>query len=264
MHFLGTNIKWLRRSKGFTQEELANKLGIKRSLVGAYEEGRAEPKLRTLLAMAHYFSVSMDELVNLNLQEQGLRTPDIKGDQLRILPVVTDSHTGSELSTIVPVKASAGYLKGYGDVDFIENLPQFSMPYPELSQNRTYRLFQVKGDSMLPVPSGAYIICEYEQDWHNIKNEACYVLVTKDEGIVYKRIINNLQDGGLLLKSDNPEYPPYTIPSAQVIEVWKARGYTSFQLPDDMPPTFDVQTLIETIAELKTDMKQLKQRLLNE
>ncbi|NBC82174.1 MAG: helix-turn-helix domain-containing protein [Bacteroidetes bacterium] len=264
MHFLGSNIRWLRKNKKLTQEELANKIGVKRTLVGAYEEGRVEPKLRTLLAIGHYFSISVDDLIRTDLQQhpQQTRPPDIKGRQLRILPVVTDRTTEEELSTLVPVKASAGYTKGYGDVDFIESLPKFNLPYPELAHNRTYRLFQIAGESMLPVPPRAYIICEYEQDWHNIKNEMCYVLVTKDEGIVYKRLINNLQDGELVLKSDNPEYKPCTIQADQVIEVWKARGYTCFDLHDDIPKTFDVSTLIETIAELKNDVKQLKKKMM--
>lgn len=62
---------------------------------------------------------------------------DISGAQLRILPVVVDGTDERELGTLVPVKASAGYLSGYGDADYIGALPRFSMPFPELPQDRS-------------------------------------------------------------------------------------------------------------------------------
>ncbi len=261
MNFLGSNLRWLRKEKGLTQDRLAGKIGVKRSLVSAYEEGRTEPKLRTILTICHYFGISMDALVNTDLSKEQKTVADTSGQKLRILPIVVDRREEKELSTIVPVKASAGYAKGYGDIDYIDKLPRFDMPFPELAGDRSYRLFQISGDSMLPVPPGAYIICEYLQDWHRIKNEECYVLVTKDEGIVFKRIINNLQQEELVLKSDNPEYAPYTISAGQVIEVWKATGYTSFSLPETEYQQVDVHQMNDAIARLKNDVDQLKKKL---
>lgn len=264
MNFLGANLKYLRKNRNMTQEELANKLGVKRSLIGAYEEGRVEPRLRTLLNACHYFNLTLDALIDTDLscEQHTDPHPDIKGKQLRVLPVITDKSTQRELCTLVPVKASAGYLKGYGDIDYIENLPKFSLPYNELSEDRTYRVFQISGDSMLPVPDGAYIICEYVLDWHDIKNEACYVLITRDEGVVYKRVINNLKDGELILKPDNPEYTPYTINTGQIIEVWKARGYTSFDLPAGNASRPDIAGLTDAILQINKDVQQLKKKLI--
>ena len=260
MNFLGSNLRWLRKEKGLTQDRLAGKIGVKRSLVGAYEEGRTEPKLRTILSICHYFGINMDALVNTDLSKNQKTIADTSGEKLRILPVVVDRQEEKELSTIVPVKASAGYTKGYGDIDYIDKLPRFSMPFPELTGDRSYRLFQISGDSMLPVPPGAYIICEYLQDWHSIKNEECYVLVTKDEGIVFKRVINNLQQDELILKSDNPEYTPYKITADQIMEVWKAMGYTSFNLPETGHQEINVHQLNDVVNQLKNEVDQLKKK----
>lgn len=261
MNYLGQNIKYLRKQKGLTQEKMANKLGITRSLVGAYEEGRAEPRLQTLMNLARYFKISIDSLLNTDLGNDGqkLYEKDLEGDKLRILPVIVDKED-KELSVIVPVKASAGYTKGYGDIDYIESLPKFPMPFPELSPGRTYRLFQVEGDSMLPVPDGAYIICEYLQDWNLIRNEQPYILATKNEGIVYKRVVSNLQDGQLVLKPDNPSHKAYTINVDEVLEIWKALGYTSFELPDNGGLQND-PSLEKTVMQLKNDVEYLKSRL---
>ena len=43
------NIRFLRKKRGWTQEMFSKKIGIKRSLVGAYEEGRSDPRLNNLL-----------------------------------------------------------------------------------------------------------------------------------------------------------------------------------------------------------------------
>ncbi len=263
MNYLSQNIKHLRKSRGLTQESLAKKMGITRSLIGAYEEGRAEPKLQTVTYLCHFFNVSLDTLINKNLAPGG--TPesyiDTCGQHLRVLPVTVDRE-GNELTTLVPVKASAGYVQGYGDPEFIENLPRFDLPLPELQRSRTYRLFQIKGESMLPIEEGSYIICEYLQDWNHIRNEQCYILVTLDEGILYKRVINNLKDeNSLLLKSDNQKFAPYPIPKKQVLEIWKALGFISFNLPDGQHTIMEIDQLTEVVLQLKNEIAELKRKL---
>lgn len=59
---LNENIRILRKRLSLTQDQFAQRLGIKRSLVGAYEEGRAEPRLELLQKMAELFSISVDLL----------------------------------------------------------------------------------------------------------------------------------------------------------------------------------------------------------
>ena len=49
INVIGNNIKILRKKAGFTQGALAEQMGIKRSLIGAYEEGRAEPRINNLV-----------------------------------------------------------------------------------------------------------------------------------------------------------------------------------------------------------------------
>lgn len=257
MIHLGTNLKYLRTQAGLTQEQMAAKIGVKRALVGAYEEGRVEPKLKTIQNICHYFKLSLDALIQTKLEE-GAIPVDTQGSGLRILPIVVSQQGEKELSTIVPVKASAGYLQGYGDIDYIEGLPKFGLPFPELSANRSYRLFQISGESMLPMPPGSYIICEYLQDWNEIKNDACYVLVTKNEGVVFKRVLNNLKHGELELRSDNPEYEAYTVKAEEVIEVWKAVGYTSFELPSLPQLGKQPDTLVDAVSQLQKDMAELK------
>lgn len=254
---LAKNIHFLRKKQDLTQEQLARKLGINRPAIGAYEEGRAEPRLKTLRAMAHFFEVSLDQLVGSDLSSGGVAPP--VPSSLRILSVTVDANTDRELIPLVPVKAAAGYLNGYGDIDYVESLPQFQMPYPELGAERSYRIFQTRGDSMLPVPHGAYIIGRFLEDWQQIKNGQCYVLVTQSEGVVYKRVRKHLKKPGVLvLHSDNPEYSAYQVSVSDVREVWEATGFTSFQLPRENEQVMSMKQLTNAFLELKKEISEMK------
>ena len=117
-HFLAQNIKHLRHQKSWTQGDLGDRLNIKRSRIGAYEEGRAEPKILDLQMIATLFGVSLDALVGQDLSEQGVEALGDKasGKNLRLLSVVVDKE-GDEQVVVVPVKARAGYLSHYEDID---------------------------------------------------------------------------------------------------------------------------------------------------
>ncbi len=258
---LGLNIKYLRKVRNLTQDQLADKIGVNRAMIGSYEEGRAVPKLPALQILSHYFNVSIDSLVNIDLSTESssageTQNIDSAGKNLRILTTLVDRND-KELITLVPVKASAGYAKGYSDPDYVETLPKFSLPFTELSRERTYRAFQIGGNSMEPIPSGAYIICEYLQNWSDVKSGKTYIVVTKDDGVVYKRLYNNDNDT-LLLKSDNPEYNPYTIPLNSISEIWKALGYISFSLPE--PDEMHLGKLAAMVYKIQTELDELKKK----
>ena len=255
---LGTNLKHLRKAKGLTQDQLADKIGVNRAMIGSYEEGRAIPKINALNDIAHYFSISIDALINNDLSTEGQNTSidsiDVTGANLRVVTTIVD-RDNSELITLVPVKASAGYLNGYADPDYIDALPRFSLPLPELSRERTYRAFQINGESMEPIPSGAYIISEYLQDWHNIRDGKTYILITRDEGVVYKRVYMH-SSGELWLKSDNPQYEAYSVHLSRLLEVWKAVGYICTALPE--ADTVSLNKLSAMVLEMKQEMDKLK------
>jgi len=258
MDHLGLNIRHLRKSKGLTQSELAKNIGVNRAMIGSYEENRAVPKLSVLQDIAYFFSISIDDLIKLNLEKDSPGTADVTGSKLRVVTTVVDK-SDKELITTVPIKASAGYTNGYADSEFVEELPHFSLPLTELSKDRTYRVFQIKGDSMLPLKSGSYIICEYLANWEDIIDNQPYIVISKDEGIVYKRLINDINKSEeFILKSDNPEYPEYSIKVNDVFEIWKALGFISFDLPDKQPNDLDINKLHSMILNMKKDIDKLK------
>ena len=264
MNIIGLNIKHLRKSKGLTQEELAKSIGVNRAMIGSYEENRAVPKLSVLQDIAYYFSILIDDLVKIKLWEKSkfdldskLLSDYTKASNIRVINTVVDKDD-NELITTVPIHASAGYTNGYSDPTYIEDLPHFSLPLVELSKERTYRVFQIKGDSMEPLKSGSYIICEYLANWEEIIDNKAYILISKDEGIVYKRLINKIKETGeIILKSDNKEYAPYSINAEDVFEIWKALGFISFDLPET-DNDLSNQKLHQMIIDMKKDIDNLK------
>lgn len=123
-----------------------------------------------------------------------------------------------------------GYLNGYADPDYLEELPKFRLPM--LGKGGTYRAFEISGDAMLPIASGTVIVGRYVEDWNEVKDGTPCIVVSTKEGVQFKRVFNRLQDSATLaLHSDNPLYSPCSIDVADVVEIWEAKAYISSTFP---------------------------------
>jgi len=256
---LNENIRVLRKRLTLTQDQFARQLGIKRSLIGAYEEGRAEPKLELLQKMAEVFSVSVDDLIGKDFTNDTSTATERKFGRGKDIVVVTVDSTKRDNIEFVPHKAAAGYLNGYADAEYVKELPHFNLP---ILKQGTYRAFEISGDSMLPLLPGTIVIGEYVDDLHNIKSGKTYVLVTQREGIVYKRVFNYLDESGtLFLVSDNRQYAPYQLSGDDVMEVWMAKAYISVQFPDVADKQdISVEQLASVVLDLQKEILQLKSK----
>src|SRR5215204_4498943 len=213
MSIANKNLKYLRKLRGWTQEEFAQKLRIKRSLLGAYEEERADPRIDILEVVADMFKLTLDDLLRKDVS-------DTKTNYIakRRAQKMTNGRTDIPF---VPVKAAAGYLAGYADPEFVDELNTFTLP---MLAGGDYRAFEIIGDSMMPTPSGSVIVGEKVNDLEEVKNNNTYIVVSKTEGIVYKRMLkNNRQKNKYTLVSDNPAYQPYIVAAEDIVEVWQAQ-----------------------------------------
>jgi transcriptional regulator with XRE-family HTH domain len=257
---IAENIKHLRKRAGYTQERFAEAVGIKRSVVGAYEEGRAEPRLQTLKKIAEVLQVTVDQLISLDLTrpEKAVREK-AQGPKVKVLSITVDEQDNENIE-LVPQKAAAGYLNGFSDPEYIAELPRFKLPI--LPKNATYRAFEIQGDSMLPLPSGAIIIGKYLENLRDLKNGKTYVLITQQEGVVYKRVFNYLEERGkLYLVSDNPSYSAYEVDPIDVEEIWESVAYISIQFPDpEAAREIPLDQLTRLVLNLQDDVNQLKNK----
>ena len=247
----GLNLKYLRKLRGWTQEEFAIKLNIKRSLIGAYEEERADPRIDVLEIIAEMFKLSLDELLLKDLSNS-INT----GSYLQKRRMQKMMSADRNLIHFVPIKAAAGYLASYADSEFIDELNTFTLPMLTGGQ---YRAFEIIGDSMLPTPSGSIIVGEKVESLDDTKNGQAYIVVSKNEGIVYKRIQkNNRAKNKVSLESDNPNYQPYQINSEDIVELWMAQvviGKVTTQ------QRWDVNSLANLVNNLQDQVSSLKKKM---
>ena len=248
MSLAGKNLKYLRKLRGWTQEEFSTRLGIKRSLLGAYEEERAEPRIEVLETVSEIFKLTLDELLRKDLG-------DTKGSYLAKRRAQKMAAGTSEIQ-FVPVKAAAGYLAGFADPEFIDELNTFTLP---MLAPGSYRAFEIIGDSMLPTPSGSVIVAEKVEDPEEIKNNQTYIIISRNEGIVFKRVMRSTKNRNkLTLVSDNTSYQPYQVNLADVLEVWKATMIIS---KANVQQRWDVNQLASLVNNLQEQVSNLKNKM---
>src|SRR3989338_4149026 len=263
---IGNNLKLLRNRLKRSQEEIANELNLTRSSYSGYENNVAQPNLEILIQLSDYYKVSIDELVRKDFEtfkesewekiDRGIHA-DVKGQHLRVLTSVVDEHN-EDLIEFVPIKASAGYSAGYADPDYIKVLPTFHLPF--LSKDRKYRSFPIKGDSMPPVVEGSFVVGEFIQNWMSVRSGTPFIVITKDDGIVFK-VVHNLinSEQSFQLCSTNPFYTPYLVHVNDILEIWKFVNYISPELPelrlDDNDLSKSLKSLQQEVHELKAMIK---------
>jgi len=245
----GQNLKYLRKLRGWTQEEFANKLGIKRSLIGAYEEERADPRLEVMENVCQIFKITLDELMLKDMSDTG-------GSYLAKRRMQKMSTVERNVIHFVPFKAAAGYLAGYADSEFIDELNTFTLP---MLSGGNYRAFEIIGDSMMPTPSGSIIVGEKVEDKEDVKNNQAYIVVSRNEGIVYKRIVkNNKAKNKFTLVSDNPLYQPYQVNAEDVVELWHAQMVLS---KVSQQQRWDMDSLASMVNNLQNQVSSLKKKM---
>jgi transcriptional regulator with XRE-family HTH domain len=260
MSYAGKNLKYIRQQREWTQEEMANQLQIKRSLVGAYEEERAEPRLEVQEAICALLNISLEEFLFQDLSQKGNAGED-SGTGMSYLDrrrsmKMDKSSSSAPIVPFVPVKAAAGYLAGYADPEFLDELNTFTLP---MLAPGDYRAFEIIGDSMLPTPSGSVIVGEKVDSIKDVKNSNTYIVVSNSDGVVYKRIINNDDNKEkLTLLSDNPLYEPYQVNSQDIVEVWKAVYIIQ---KAGSQPMWDVDQLAGVVNSLQDKISNLRRTM---
>lgn len=229
---LAQNIKTLRNKAGWSQQVLADQLGMGRSTLAEYERGKTEPNIDTLIKLTELFNISLDQLICKNLLAESYEI--IRNKDLRVLAITVDRDKKGNIE-LVDTKAEAGYLESAQDPEYIRDLPRIWFPsIPE----GTYRGFEIQGESMLPMEPGSIVICAYVEKLSELKDNRTYVVVSQQEGLVYKRVRVNQSRKSLTLTSDNELYAPYEISFTDIREIWQYYAHLSFsdskQLLDNM------------------------------
>jgi hypothetical protein len=209
-----------------------------------------------LLALSRYLKMSIDLLLSVDVRKIPLGDL-IKLENNRILLPITVDDKGNNRIEVVTEKAKAGYLSGYSDPEYIENLQQISLPFLVPGKHRG---FPVEGDSMPPHVEGSIIVGRYVENLGEVKVGKTYILITKNQGIVYKRLNKNKKNA-LVLESDNRFYPNYEVKFSEILEIWEFE--CNIGRTDKKESLTDIESLREILLELKREVSDIKEHTIS-
>ncbi len=294
MENFAQNLRFVREQKGLNQSQIKELLGFNRTTWNGYETGNSTPNFSDLVKIARYFGITETDLIHSDLKKGkviaksnteknenlgivngkvngkvgaktghsattnalALNTPQTAPKAPQMPMVITvDSH-GNENILFVPIKAQAGYLLGYADPTYIEQLPAFHMPG---LNNKTYRMFEVEGLSMAPnLQAGDKVITEWVPSLGEIRENRIHVVFHKN-GIAIKRVLNRIDKRGkIYLKSDTishrANYPLLEIDAEDIIEIWYVRMKVSTDLSEPAE-------IYSRIADLEINQHEILKKL---
>lgn len=253
MSLFSDNIRALRVRDKISQEKLAEELQITRGRYVKYEDGTSEAPYAILKKIALYFHISIDLLLSIDVRKIAIQDL-IKLENNRLLLPIQIDHRGDNIIEVVTEKAKAGYLSGYADPEYIESLQQISLPFLGSGKHRG---FPVEGDSMPPHEEGSIIVGRYIEKLGEVQDGKTYILITKDHGMVYKRLNKNKKNT-LVLESDNSFYPNFDVKFSEILEIWEYQ--CNIGRTDHKQPLTEMESLKDLLLDLKRDVGELKGR----
>lgn len=185
----GEKLKELRKLEGWTQEEVANKIGVSKQTYSHYENEKRKPSLGTIKELAAVYQVNIDDIF-----------AEEKLSDLVNLPIVGRVSCGNGIIA-------------FEDIEGYESTPR------EWLSGGDYFYVRAKGDSM----NGARI---YNDDLllirkqPEVENGEIAAVLIRDEVVLKRVYINGDQ---LVLQSENPNFPPIFAPPAEVKIIGKLK-----------------------------------------
>ena len=228
MSFFGKNIKKIRSVKSLSQQAFADLFDLKRGTLGAYEEGRSEPKIDTIIKIANYFSIQIDDLltneltVNELLRFRGELTTDvedIKREQFAIIPCITET-------------VSSEYISLYDNKNFIKELPILQLP---LNPEKEFRGYTVTNLEMTNHDNGFYpkdiVIGENVPSTVLKKlNNGTLVVALVEDKLIFRRLY--ITKNTAVLRADHKNIEDKEYPIAEIKELWRIRYVFCRRIPE--------------------------------
>lgn len=244
--------------KKLSQAAFAELFNLARPSVGAYEEQRSEPKLETVIQIAHYFGISIDSLLTKELTINDLFNFNIHFEENNqaAKPVETKKSgegTGLIKSVLVPGDKHFEYIVHINNLDFVLGLPKVLIPkYHE----KTIRAFELITDDMHDnfhgLNHGDMVFGKKMKAPYSFDDGQLYIVVTSEKIIIRRAKMHN---DLLELIPDNNNFKSIEISLGKLIEAWKVVGYFSQKI--------SAPTLIsERLMHLENQFDALNERLL--
>ncbi|WP_028887727.1 helix-turn-helix domain-containing protein [Tenacibaculum ovolyticum] len=251
MSFFGKNIKKIRGVKGLSQQAFAEVFDLKRATLGAYEEGRSEPKIDTIIKIANYFSISIGSMLTSELTVNELLR--FKGDL-----TVADEVVKKEEFTAVPCvteKNIKEYIQFYDKKNFVNDMPVLQLP---INKDKVFRGYTVSSLEMTNHDKGLYpkdiVVGEFvPKEVIKKLNNGIVVLVLVEDALILRRLYVTKKE--VVLRADHKNIEDKKYELKDVKELWRIRYVFFKRLPE-----FN-DLLEEKMLFLEQEFTKLKNRL---
>lgn len=231
------NVKNIRQLYNLTQEEFALALGITRELVNKMEKGKSGVSRGTKALLQQFMEARKSE----NNSHETVSDVQIFGaprsrasSQPYYLERREQKKTSLALQVpLVGIKAQAGYVRGFEQVDYMDTLEKYSLPPGVNPTGAVWSYFEVDGESMEPtLYAGDIILASMlpHEDWADVKNFCVYIILTAEQ-LMVKRVYRKSSSEWVLI-SDNEEVAPQVVlPVDAIKQVWTFRRHIRSRVP---------------------------------
>ncbi|MET4106678.1 helix-turn-helix domain-containing protein [Hymenobacter sp. UYP22] len=258
MSYVGKNIRKIRTVKKLSQAAFAELFGLARPSVGAYEEGRSEPKMETLIQIAQHFGLSVDLLLTKELTVNELYHFDIFKQEVTPAQAPNSAHADQQaaLTPFVPATRLLEYIVQHHNSAFVDALPSLTFPH-ELGP--TTRAFEIVGAEMQHQQQGlrhqdVVLCCRVDKAAAaGLRAGRIYAFVTQNSLLV-RRLAERLSATVLKLRADNPDYGAQEFALDQALEIWEVKAVFTTHL---RPPS----RIEDRVTRLERQVEELLARL---
>jgi len=251
MSFFGKNIRKIRTVKTLSQQSFAELFDLKRGTLGAYEEGRSEPKIDTIIKIANYFSIPIDDLLTKELTVNSL---------LKFKSNLTTDHdiiTKQAFASIpcITSKNEKEYLL-YNDKEaFVNDMQVLQLP---INSEKEFRAFTVDNLEMSSNDKGLFpkdiVIGEIiPKEVYKKLNNGHLVLAVFEDQLILRRCY--LSGNTITLRADHKNIDDIEFPIKELKELWRIRYVFYHRVPEL------ADGLEEKMAMLQAQFLQIKGEL---
>ena len=255
-------LKKAREEKRITQAEMADRIarGLKRGYslrqyqrledgqfpkykMNAIEE--VDKILGTRLADIIY-----DKKIHFSADDEVFQKRDTESDYLKQRRVQKNSIQ-PYLVPLVPMKAIAGYIKSYDQIEFLDTLEKYALPPGVSPIGAVWQYFEISGDSMEPTfQSGDVVLASQVpyDDWQHIRNFYVYIVVTEKD-LWIKHVYAESVAEWILISENEADYKPFVVNVMDIRELWVMRRHIKKDLGSEK--AFDISKIRKQLKKSK-------------
>lgn len=227
MTYIGKNIRKIRGVKKLSQQAFADLFGLTRANIGSYEEGRAEPKITTIVEIANKFSLDVEAILNKELKVNEISNfkGQLESEKINLNAINPDLE--ARLVPFVSKDNRSTYVNNLESELYLNYIPRFEIPFFKL---KAARAFEVAGNELVHHGKGVNntdIVIAIKRDAKEISSlvEGRLYIVVLGDKIIIRRLLFGL--GTLELFADNQFYAPIEVYPEDVVELWEAHTLIS-------------------------------------